>query len=351
MMKIVTIVGARPQFIKASALSREIRKHKEIKEIFVHTGQHYDKNMSEVFFQELDIPSPHYNLEVGSETHGKQTAMMIERIEPVLLKEKPDWAVVVGDTNSTIAGALAASKLHIKVAHIEAGLRSYNRSMPEEINRIATDHISDLLFVPTMNAINILIGEGLKDKAVLTGDIMYDSLKFYEKFLGTKNDEKFFKPRQTYFLATIHRQENTNNIERLTNIFKAFALIKETIVLPLHPRTRKYLEKLTVSDNVKIIEPTGYLNSLYLLKHCEKVLTDSGGLQKEAFYFKKPCITLRDETEWTETLIDGWNYVVGADIKNILDKVNAPVPEKQNKYFGDGNAAIKIVQCLLTSKI
>ena len=346
-MKIVTIVGARPQFIKASALTRELKNHREIKEVMVHTGQHYDKNMSAFFFGELDIPSPHYNLEVGSETHGKQTAMMIERTEKVLLKEKPDWTIVYGDTNSTIAGALAATKLHIKVAHVEAGLRSYNRLMPEEINRVATDHISDLLFAPTRNAGNILAREGLKDKTVLTGDIMFDTLKYYEHILNTENAATFAKPEKPYYLATIHRQENTDNIERLRNIFKAFSGIRDTIILPLHPRTKKYLNEVKVPPNVKIIEPTGYLNMLYLLKNCQKVLTDSGGLQKEAFLLKIPCISLRDQTEWIETLTDGWNYVVGANVSEILEKVHAAIPVHQNKYFGNGHAALKIVQSLI----
>ncbi|MBN2275278.1 MAG: UDP-N-acetylglucosamine 2-epimerase (non-hydrolyzing) [Bacteroidales bacterium] len=346
-MKIITVVGARPQFIKASALSREIRKHAGIDEVIVHTGQHYDINMSEVFFRELDIPAPHYNLEVGSESHGKQTGLMMERIEKVLLKEKPAWVIVLGDTNSTIAGALAATKLNIKVAHVEAGLRSYNRAMPEEINRIATDHIADLLFVPTRNAMNILAQEGLKKRSVLTGDIMYDTLKYYENLLNKDSGNAFYKAEKPYYLATIHRQENTDNPVRLKNIFKAFSLITGNIVLPLHPRTKKYLKTLPVSNNVNIIEPTGYLNLLHLLKNCEKVLTDSGGLQKEAFFLKKPCITLREETEWIETLEDGWNHVVGDNITLILEKIRLKVPEKQEQFFGDGHAATAIVEGLL----
>ncbi|MBN2214149.1 MAG: UDP-N-acetylglucosamine 2-epimerase (non-hydrolyzing) [Bacteroidales bacterium] len=348
-MKIVTIVGARPQFIKAAAFSRELKNHPGITEIYVHTGQHYDTYMSDIFFNELKIPSPRYNLEVGSETHGKQTALMIERIESVLLKEKPDWTLVIGDTNSTIAGALAAAKLTIKVAHIEAGLRSYNRAMPEEINRIVTDHISDLLFAPTLNAMNILRHEGLGKKAVLTGDIMFDSLKYYETLLEKENKNNRKKPDQPFYLATIHRPENTDNTDRLRNIFKAFSMIQCTLILPLHPRTKKSLTGIPVPDNVKIIEPTGYIDLLLLLKHCEKVLTDSGGLQKEAFFMKKPCITLRNETEWIETLIDGWNYTVGDNIADILEKVNAKTPEKQTNYFGEGNAASKIIQYLINA--
>lgn len=349
-MKIITVVGARPQFIKASALSREIRKHSGMDELIVHTGQHYDRNMSEVFFRELDIPAPRYNLEVGSETHGKQTGMMMERIEKVLQKENPSWVIVLGDTNSTIAGALAAVKLNIKVAHVEAGLRSYNRAMPEEINRIATDHISDLLFVPTQNAMNILAREGLEERSVLTGDIMYDTLRYYEKMLDTAPGNDYFKAEKPYYLATIHRQENTDNPDRLKNIFTAFSMIKGTIVLPLHPRTKKYLQTLPVSENIKIIEPVGYLNLLFLLKNCEKVLTDSGGLQKEAFFLKKPCITLREETEWIETLEDGWNHVVGDQVNAILEKTQLKTPQKQQQFFGDGHASVRIVESLLRQK-
>jgi len=344
-MKIITIVGARPQFIKLSALSRVMKEYNEIDEIIIHTGQHYDNNMSENFFKELNINIPKYNLEVGSGNHGKQTGLMMERIEKILIEEQPTWVVVFGDTNSTIAGALAAAKLNIKVAHIEAGLRSFNRNMPEEINRIVTDHISTILFAPTMNAMDILKDEGLADKAIFSGDIMYDSVKYYENLL----DNTLIESDSQYYLATIHRQENTNNLKRINNIFTAFSIINERIILPLHPRTKKYIKDIEISDNVEVINPVSYLKLLTLIKKSRGVLTDSGGIQKEAFFLKKPCITLRDETEWIETLEDGWNYVVGDNITTILNKIKKAPPTKQKNYFGDGHSAKKICNVLLNN--
>jgi UDP-N-acetylglucosamine 2-epimerase len=344
-MKIVTIVGARPQFIKAATVSRIFRKYPAINEFIIHTGQHYDDNMSAVFFSELDLPQPDVNLNVGSGSHGKQTGQMIEKIEEILAKEKPDWVIVYGDTNSTLAGALAAAKLHIKVAHVEAGLRSYNKHMPEEINRIVADHISDILFVPTQHALDILKSEGLEKNSLLVGDVMFDSFRY---FAAKSSDEHLpeiiKKENMKFYLATVHRAENTDNPDRLKNLFTAFSMLDKTVIIPLHPRTRKMIKNLKISDNIKIIEPLGYLSMIAALKKCEKVLTDSGGLQKEAFFMKKPCLTLRSETEWVETLIDGWNYVVDDNINLILETVKIPLPAKQESFYGDGNAAEKIVR-------
>lgn len=346
-MKIATIIGARPQFIKSATISRILRKHNEIDEIIIHTGQHYDKNMSEIFFNELKIPKPNYNLGVGSEIHGKQTAMMLERIEKILLEENPDWVLTYGDTNSTIAGALSASKLYIKTAHIEAGLRSFNRAMPEEINRIATDHISDILFVPTQNAMNLLKKEGLSNNSILVGDVMYDAILFNHKLANKKYKLCDITNLKKFYLGTIHRPANTDNLKRLQEIFSAFSELDYPIILPLHPRTRKIMGKIKYNENVKIIEPVSYLKMILLLENCKKVLTDSGGLQKEAYFLKKPCITLRDETEWIETLNDNWNFIVGADKDLILERVKNREFGEQNDYFGNGNAAEKIINFIL----
>jgi UDP-GlcNAc3NAcA epimerase len=348
-MKIVTIIGARPQFIKAATISRVIKYHPEIEEVIVHTGQHYDSNMSEVFFKELEIPEPNINLEVGSGTHGKQTARMLEGIEEVLINEKPDWVLVYGDTNSTLAGALAAAKLNIRIAHVEAGLRSFNRTMPEEINRIATDHVSSCLFAPTHNAMNLLANEGLTDKAIFSGDVMYDSILHYKDIAAKRislNNIVNFKSGN-YYLATVHRQENTDNIENLRKIFKVFSMLDRPVVIPMHPRTRKFMSDIVLS-NVIVIDPVGYLEMITLLNNCHKVLTDSGGLQKEAFFMKKPCITLREETEWIETLEDNWNFVVGTNEQKALEKIIVNNFGEQKDFFGDGNAAKKIVTSLLT---
>ena len=346
-MKLATIIGARPQFIKAATVSRILKDYPSITEIIIHTGQHYDDNMSKVFFRQLQIPRPDYDLEVGSASHGKQTGLMLERIERVLLEEKPDWVLTYGDTNSTIAGALAAVKLHIPTAHVEAGLRSFNRKMPEEINRIATDHVSDLLFVPTQNAMELLDKEGLSEKAVFSGDVMYDSVLFYSELLNNTHKPPILDSIDTYFLATIHRPENTDNPQRLQNIFSAFSEVDLPVILPLHPRTRKLLDGVKYNDNVKIIDPVGYLQMLYLLKHSSKVLTDSGGLQKEAYFMRKPCLTLRDQSEWVETLEGNWNFIVAADKDLILNKIRVGEYGPQTKAFGDGKAAQKIVDRIL----
>ncbi len=348
-MKIATVVGARPQFIKAATVSRVIKSRKDIKEIIIHTGQHYDENMSEVFFKELDIPVPEINLGVGSGSHGKQTARMLEGIEDVLINEKPDWVLVYGDTNSTVAAALAAAKLNIPIAHVEAGLRSFNRAMPEEINRIATDHISNCLFAPTQNAMNLLAKEGLASSSVFSGDVMYDSILHYRDLALKKYSLESIADveRGRYFLATVHRQENTDVLDNLQAIFLAFSELDMPVIVPLHPRTLKFMDNVPFRSNVRIIEPVGYLQMITLLDNCHKVLTDSGGLQKEAFFLKKPCITLREETEWVETLEDNWNFVVGTDEAKILEKVNVSHFGKQKDSFGDGKAAEKIIDWLM----
>jgi UDP-GlcNAc3NAcA epimerase len=345
-LKIITIVGARPQFVKAAVISRAFQQKSGIDEIIVHTGQHYDANMSDIFFSELQIPKPAYNLEVGSGSHGQQTGRMLELIEQVLIQEKPNMVLVYGDTNSTVAGSLAAAKLHVPVAHVEAGLRSFNRTMPEEINRIATDHISDYLFAPTQNAMNLLAAEGLAGKSFFTGDVMFDSVIYY---LKKANEIDFKPPFADYYLATLHRQENTDNPGRLKEIFVAFSKLDKPIVLPLHPRTKKMLGSIQIDSNINIIEPVGYLEMLNLLNHSHRVLTDSGGLQKEAFILQKPCITLRDETEWIETLEDGWNHVVGTNTQLIMEKSILPKPVHQSSPFGDGRAGYKIVDLIFTN--
>jgi len=350
-MKIVTILGARPQFIKAGTVSREIAKYSQIKEIIVHTGQHYDTNMSDVFFEEMQIPKPNYFLDINGLGHGAMTGQMMEKIEEVLLQENPDWVMVYGDTNSTLAGALAASKLHIKVAHVEAGLRSFNMQMPEEINRILTDRISNILFCPTDVAMENLKIEGydnLDCKVVKSGDVMQDGAMFYKKLEKSPH----FKISKNFILCTVHRAENTDDEVRLKAIFEALHEIgeKKQVILPLHPRTKKIIETLNiVTDNLSIVEPVGYLEMVWLINHCSLVLTDSGGLQKEAFFFTKPCITLRDETEWIELVENGFNILVGADKKKILETYRN---QKFNDDFdidlyGMGKASQKIIQELI----
>ena len=349
-MKIVSIVGARPQFIKAATVSRIIRANPAVNEILLHTGQHYDENMSDVFFRELNIPLPDYNLEVGSGSHAEQTGMMLKGIEEVLIKEKPDCTLVYGDTNSTLAGALAATKLHIRVAHVEAGLRSFNRSMPEEINRIVTDRISDMLFAPTQTAIDNLSHEGLADITFFTGDVMYDSVLYYKEWI-LQNPEKYKTAGvpEHYLLATIHRAENTDNPENLKNIFQAFSKLDHEIVLPIHPRTRKILQSSVVlPSNVHIIDPVGYLQMMKLTMDAIKVLTDSGGLQKEAYFLQKQCITLRTETEWVETLHDQWNIITGPNPGMIESAAKTDLPSApQQSAFGNGKSAEIILGKLL----
>ena len=353
-MKIITILGARPQFIKAGTVSREIANYKDIDEVIVHTGQHYDSNMSDIFFEEMKIPKPDYFLGIGGKSHGAMTGQMIEKIEEVALKEKPDWIMVYGDTNSTLAGAIVASKLHIKLAHIEAGLRSFNMKMPEEVNRILTDRVSDVLFCPTQTAVNNLKNEGFDKfdcKVVKSGDVMYDGALFY-KNLAVKPNIKLDKD---YILCTIHRAENTDDKNRLNNIFEALVEIsrKQQIVLPLHPRTKKIVKELNIdTGDIVIIDPVGYLEMVWLIDNNSLVMTDSGGLQKEAYFFQKPCVTLRDETEWVELVENGFNILVGADKEKILkayDKSNKSLSKIQlSDLYGDGKAAQKIVKGLLS---
>ena len=335
-MKILTVVGARPQFIKAAAVSNVIRKEHE--EILVHTGQHYDENMSKIFFEELKIPKPDYNLGVGSGGHGKQTGTMLIELEELYLKEKPDMVLVYGDTNSTLAGALCASKLLIPVAHIEAGLRSFNMTMPEEQNRILTDHISKYLFVPTTSAIKNLSNEGVTSGVYNVGDVMYDATLNFSKLSKEKSKimQELNLKQEEFILATIHRAENTNDINKLRNIIEALNESGQQIILPLHPRTKKYMDdyNLSFNKNIKIIDPVGYLEMISLEMNCRKIITDSGGVQKEAFFMNKPCITMRDETEWVETVENGWNIVVGTDKAKIVDGILNFVPNKAKaKYF------------------
>lgn len=352
-MKLLTILGARPQFIKAGSISREISKSKEIKEVIVHTGQHYDSNMSDIFFEELRIPKPDYNLGIGGKTHGAMTGQMIEKIEEIAFIEKPDCILVYGDTNSTLAGALVASKLHIKLAHVEAGLRSNNLKMPEEVNRIITDRISNILFCPSLNAVENLRNEGFENfncKIFNTGDVMLDGLLFYKQFAKKPN----INLQPNYVLCTIHRAENTDDIINLKKIFKALNKIasKTQIILPIHPRTRKILNENHIDiSKVTVIEPVGYLEMVWLLENCVLVITDSGGLQKEAYFFKKYCVTLRNETEWKELIDSKVNILVGSNTSNILqtyhffqDKI---FDINNSRIYGDGNASQRIIKELL----
>ena len=353
--KIITIVGARPQFVKAATVSRALRSS-GITEVIVHTGQHFDDNMSKIFFEEMDIPQPDYNLDINSVGHGAMTGRMLEKIEEILIIEKPDLVLVYGDTNSTLAGALAAKKLDIKVAHVEAGLRSFNMKMPEEINRILTDRISDYLFCPTQTAVNNLAQEGFDNfdtKIFNVGDVMYDAALYYSQ----KSAEKatVFKElnlnADQYILCTVHRQENTDSQERLENIVDALNEINKTIpvVTPLHPRTKKILEKSGLKPEFEIIDPVGYFDMVELIKNCRLVMTDSGGLQKEAYFFNKFCITLRDETEWVELVENGFNTIVGADKRNIIfsfKNVKDKEFSSNVKLYGDGNASGEVVEIL-----
>lgn len=325
MKKIVTILGARPQFVKAAVLSRIIAKHKVIEEVIIHTGQHYDANMSDIFFEEMEIPKPKYNLAINGMSHGAMTGQMLVEIEAVLMKEKPDLVLVYGDTNSTLAGALAAKKLNIKVVHVEAGLRSFNMKMPEEINRILTDRISDLLLCPTDTAIENLQKEGFENlpvKVVKCGDIMKDAVEFYGKISAEKSSiisDLNLIPNK-FVLATIHRQENTDNLGNLKEIFKGLELIskEKQVVLPLHPRTKAILKQHNLTYDIQIIDPVGYFDMLELLKKCNLVVTDSGGLQKEAFFNNKHCIIAREETEWVELVTNGFAVIVGSDSKKMF---------------------------------
>jgi len=360
-MKIVTVLGARPQFIKAAAVSRAIFHHnclasksQCISEVILHTGQHYDKEMSSVFFQELHIPNPAYNLGIGSGGHGRQTGQMLAGIEDVLLQEKPDCVFIYGDTNSTLAGALAAAKLHFPIVHVEAGLRSFNRLMPEEINRVLADHLSELLLCPSQVAVNNLAMEGITKGVRIVGDVMADAFRFAAAKLDKKMEvlSRFQIEEKRYYLATLHRAENTDHPERLGRIMQAFSKIaeQETVILPLHPRTKKILgDKLgEYPPALQVIDPVGYFDIVALQHSALMILTDSGGMQKEAYWSKVPCVTLRDQTEWVETVEAGWNRLVGAEYDRIIETVDTfKTPVEHPLLYGDGHAAEKIIDILL----
>lgn len=358
-MKIVTIVGARPQFIKAAAVSRVLRR--EYTEVLVHTGQHYDSNMSDIFFEELQIPRPDYNLGVGSGSHAKQTAEMLVKIEEILLKEKPDYVMVYGDTNSTLAGALAASKILIPIIHVEAGLRSYNRAMPEEQNRILTDHLSSILFCPTQTSVDCLGREGIKENVYQIGDVMCDAVMYYSKEME-KLSKQYFADRlegiygkvelgDSWYLATIHRAENTESADKIEEILAAFEQLKEPVLFPVHPRTKQIVDKLTEKHqykNIRFVKPLGYLDMLFFTKNAVKVVTDSGGLQKEAYILGVDSVTVRDQTEWVETLEGNHNVLCKPSKEEIIDKVNnTQVSSKPWKaLYGNGDAAAHICRIL-----
>lgn len=353
-MKIVTIVGARPQFIKAAIVSRVIESQSRISEVLIHTGQHFDPNMSDVFFAELDIRPPDHHLGIGGGRHGQNTGRMIEAIEHVLLLEGPDWVLIYGDTDSTLAGALAAAKLRIPVVHVEAGLRSFNRRMPEEINRVLTDHVADLLFVPTRTAVSNLLAEGIVgEKVRRVGDVMFDATLYY-KDRAHQPASAGIEGGTSFALCTVHRAENTEDPARLRGIVRFLNQIGDLmpVVLPLHPRTASALGRLpgvVLNSTVRVIEPVGYLEMTWLLGHCDIVLTDSGGVQKEAYFHKKPCLTLRQETEWVELVDAGFNCLLSPmaiDALQVFEKMCAVEVTADSGFFGDGNAAGKIVEYL-----
>lgn len=352
--KIVTVAGARPQFVKAAVVSRVFTQRGSVCEVFVHTGQHFDANMSDVFFSELGIRVPDYHLGIGGGTHGGNTGRMLMEIERVLLEERPDFLLVYGDTDSTLAGALAAVKLCIPVVHVEAGLRSFNRRMPEEINRILTDHASDLLFAPTCVAADNLSQEGIAgDKVFQVGDVMFDAMLHYSR-QGRCDEEVLCElsvGAQRYVLATIHRQENTDDALRLAAIFSGLASSPLPVILPLHPRTRRRLDEhnIAVPAAVKVIDPLGYLDMVVLERNAALIATDSGGVQKEAYFHRIPCLTLRDETEWVELVAAGANILVGADTDRIAAALAAPpsFPTVTFDIYGDGHAGEKIAAILL----
>lgn len=381
-MRVLTIVGARPQFIKAAMVSKAITRHnaqspeRQIIEEIVHTGQHYDDNMSDVFFRQMNIPKPVCRLDCGGKSHGAMTGQMLEAIEREIINRKPDWVLVYGDTNSTLAGALAAAKLHTPVAHVEAGLRSFNRRMPEEINRVLTDHVSTLLFCPTRTAVDHIKMEGIRGGVHLVGDVMYDAALLFSEIAEKTSNILCAEnlARKSYYLATVHRQENTEDLERLGAIFEAFNQIATEqcpVLVPVHPRTRRLLLRnrlawavyaigdlptehsrlRTANKHVRLIPSVPLLDMLMLEKNARMILTDSGGLQKEAYWHRVPCVTLRDETEWVETVRTGWNIVVGVDVARIIRVVRtfgdgSPPPEHPS-LFGEGSAADAICKVLV----
>lgn len=364
MVKILTIVGARPQFIKAAMVSRAVVEHNRrgenpiIVEEILHTGQHYDVNMSDIFFQQMQIPEPAINLGAGTGMHGEMTGRMLSQIEQEIVNRNPDWVLVYGDTNSTLAGALAAAKLHVPVAHVEAGLRSFNKRMPEEINRILTDHVSSLLFCPTHAAVSNLGNEGITHGVHHVGDVMYDAALVFGEIAERKSTilrDLNLEPGK-YHVATVHRAENTDDSARLQNIINAFNELKELVVLPLHPRTKKILQSicpslLTPHPSLRIIDPVSFLDMMQLEKHAKCILTDSGGVQKEAYFHGVPCVTLREETEWVETVNAGWNQVVGADIEKIIAAVRHARAGLTITEYGQGNSADDILRYLFIAQI
>ena len=350
-MRLLSVIGARPQFVKASPLSLELRKlHTEV---LLHTGQHYDPDLSQVFFDELGLPPPDYHLGIGSGPHGKQTGLMLAAIEELLLRERPQAVVVTGDTNSTLAGALAAAKLGVPVAHVEAGLRSFNHAMPEELNRIIADHLSTWLFAPAQSSREHLAREGVTGGVHVVGDVMADAIRMHGERARMRSTAipRLGLEEGRYYLATVHRAENTDDEKRLRAIFDGFARLDRPVVLPLHPRTRRRLEELSLrpSSLIRLAEPQGYLDMLRLLEGAACLLTDSGGMQKEAYYLARPCVTLRDETEWTETVDVGWNAVAGADSERIVASVRSMIATPRTQHpqlYGDGHAARRIAAIL-----
>ncbi|MGH7596070.1 MAG: non-hydrolyzing UDP-N-acetylglucosamine 2-epimerase [bacterium] len=372
-MRLVTVIGARPQFVKAAAVSRELARLEQVREILVHTGQHYDYEMSAVFFKELGLRAPQYNLEVGSKPHGEQTAEILAKLELILLKEKPAGVIVYGDTNSTLAGALCASKLHIPVAHVEAGLRSWNRQMPEEINRVVADHVADILFCPTATAVRNLEAEGIQRGVFNVGDVMLDAALIFGNDSAVKKAplasgvlQRYGLAAKQYFLITIHRAENTDDPDRLQLLLELLLELRAPAIFPMHPRLGKLLIKsrrlrklrlqLEAKTDLQMVQPVSYIEMLALEKNASAIITDSGGVQKEAFFFQTPCITLRQETEWIETLADGFNALVGADKKKFLraisqlDKIRAHLAGQKKPegfaLFGGGKASARIARIL-----
>jgi UDP-GlcNAc3NAcA epimerase len=349
-VRFASIVGARPQFVKLAPVSEALRQQHD--ELIIHTGQHYDYSMSAQFFDELAIPAPDYHLGIGSGTHGTQTARMLEAIEQVLMEERPDWVVVYGDTNSTLAGALAAAKLHIPIAHVEAGLRSFIRTMPEEINRVVTDHLSERLFCPTETARRHANNEGILQGVEVVGDVMYDILlQVRPKIAGRAHSllPKLGVTPQSYVLVTVHRAANTDDPATIQNIARALNRLEMPVIFPVHPRTRARMEQygITWEKHISLVEPVGYIDMLTLEWGAYRILTDSGGVQKEAFLLEVPCVTLREETEWPETVEAGWNVLVGSRWEAILEAVGLPRPNpSQQKPFGKGDAAIRIAHSL-----
>ena len=352
MKKILTIIGARPQFIKASVVSKAIQKTTDLSEVLLHTGQHFDTNMSDVFFNQLGIPSPDYQLDINGGSHGDMTGRMLIEIERVLQKESPDVVMVYGDTNSTLAGALAASKLHIPIAHVEAGLRSFNMKMPEEVNRILTDQLSTLLFCPTKLAMTNLSNEGFDVKSAqkfLVGDVMQDSALYFAEMARKPESVKCV---ENFILATLHRAENTDNPKKLSSIIEAINFVHKNVspvVLPIHPRTKKVIHDLGLTLDAHVLDPVGYLEMIWLLKEASLILTDSGGVQKEAFFFHKPCVTMREQTEWVELLEAGANTLVGSHTENIIEAIRENLGKSitdEQELYGGGNASERIVDVL-----